>query len=176
MNTKIAILMVAIVGISGIVGTAAFTSGEVTRQASVQVAGDDVAVTGLAPGNSDIVRYDANNELQIDFGSVGGDGVNRNSTYEIGDTGAANETYAFNVTNNDNSDHTYTFDYGFDSGAGSTGNVTFLLYDDTGAKQGEASPSSSGSFTLTSSEVGYVVIQLDAVDADLSGTMTITVS
>lgn len=174
MNKKIVFLLIAVISISGVAGTAAFTSGQVDRQATVQVAGDDAALTGLAPGATDLVYYDNSNELQIDFSQVTSSGVNANSTYTLGDTTAANETYAFNVTNNHNSQYTYTFDYVFDNAAG--GNVSFILYDNAGTKVDTASPGNPGSITLTSTEVGYVVIELDAVDADLSGTLSVTIS
>ncbi|MGZ0748545.1 hypothetical protein [Haloparvum sp. AD34] len=175
MNKKIAFLLIAVISVSSVAGTAAFTSGQVDRQATVQVAGDDAALTGLAPGATDLVYHDASNELQIDFSQVTASGVNANSTYTLGDKSAANETYAFNVTNNYNTQYKYTFDYAFDQNTNG-GNVSFILYDNTGAKVDTASPNSSGSITLTSGEVGYVVVELDAVDADLSGKLTVTIN
>ncbi|GAB3410535.1 hypothetical protein GCM10027435_01240 [Haloparvum alkalitolerans] len=175
MNTKIAVLLIAVIGVSSVAGTAAFTTGQVDRTATVQVAGDDAALTGLAPGASDLVYYDGNNELQIDFSQVTADGVNANSTYTVGDTGAANETYAFNVTNNHNTQYQYTFDYVFDN-TNNAGNVSFLLYDNTGTQVDTASPGSTGSISLAAGEVGYVVIELDAASTDLSGTLSVSIS
>lgn len=175
MNKKIVFLLIAVISISGVAGTAAFTSGQVDRQATVQVAGDDTALTGLEPGNTSLVYHDTNNELQIDFDEVTATGVNANSSYTLGDKSNANTTYAFNVTNNFDTSYTYEFDYEFDSS--NSGNVSFILYDNQGGIVDTASTGSGpGSITLTSGEVGYVVIELDAVEADLSGTLTVSLS
>lgn len=174
MNTRIVIIMAVVIGLSSIIGTAAFTSGDVTRDANVKVVGDDTALTGLAPGGSSLVYYDSANELKIDFSQVTADGVNENSTYTIGDKSNANTTYAFNLTNNFDQSYTYTFNYTLDTA--SSGDVTFYIYDSSNTKQAEATSSTNGSITLASGETAYVVVELDAVETDLTGSLKITIS
>jgi hypothetical protein len=166
MQRKTVLLVSVLVIASAVIGTAAFNSGEVNRSATVDVVGDDTALTGLAPGDSSIVHYNANNKLLIDFTNLANaGGVNANSNYTVGDNSSPTTTYAFNVTNNDDSTHTYTLSYSFDT-APSSGDVQFHVYNSTGALQGTASSSSSTSIDLTAGETAYVVMDLDATGAD----------
>lgn len=171
----IAVMLIA----SAVIGTAAFNSGEVNRTVSVDVVGDDNALTGLGPGSSSLVYWDANNVLNIDFGNSAATGVNADSNYTVGDNSTPTSNYAFNVTNNADSSHTYTLSYAFDT-APSSGDVKFHVYNSTGALKGTATNSSSASISLATSETAYVVMELDATGAtvsdNLSGTLKIKVS
>lgn len=182
MQLRVAVIVAAVIGASVLVGSAAFTSGTVERTTTVDVVGDGAALTGLAPGDSGVVDYGSNDQLAIDFGQVtNADGVNANATYTVGDDANANTTYAFNMTNNDDIDHSYTLSYVFDTAPASNSGVTFTVYDDTGTQIAEATDASdSNSFTLTSTETAYVVLTVDSTDSttndDLSGTLTISAS
>lgn len=163
-----------------LVGSAAFTLGEVDRQATIDVVNDNTALTGLAAGSSSLV-HDDSGVLTMDFSQLNNaDGVNANSTYEIGDHNAANETYAFNITNNhDTNTYDYTLSYAFDdSTLAGNGSVTFALYDSTGGLLGETTDASDASATLDAGQVAYVVVTVDsdstAPGDDLSGTLTVT--
>lgn len=180
---NIVALVSVVVIASVLIGTAAFTSGSVDRAATVNVVGDDAALTGLAPGDSSVVQYDGNNQLVIDYGqATNADGINANSTYTVGDGANANTSYAFNITNNDNNAHDYTLGYDFDSGAApGNSSVTYTVYDSSGTKLVEATGTSdSNSFNLASTETAYVVMTVNADGTDptddLSGSLIITVS
>ncbi|PSP79538.1 hypothetical protein BRC81_04825 [Halobacteriales archaeon QS_1_68_20] len=173
--------MVAVVVIaSAVIGTAAFNSGQVDRSVTVDVVGDDAAVTGLSPGSSSLVYYNANNKLTVDFSNVANaNGVNANSTYTVGDNSSATTDPAFQITNNDGATHTYTLSYSFAT-APSSGDVKFHVYNSTGTYLGTVDSSTDVSFDLTSGETAYVVMDLDAFGAtvsdDLSGTFTVKVN
>lgn len=183
-----AVLVIGTVLIASVaMGSAAFTSGSVDRTATVSVVGDDAAATGLAPGGgtgSGVVQYDANNKLTIDFAqmSANADGVNGDAAYTVGDGNGDHEndtsTYAFNVTNNDDSAHTYSLSYSFSGSPPANSAVTFSVYDSNGNNIATASDSSSGSFDLAGSETAYIVVEVDSTDAvkgdSLSGDVTIT--
>lgn len=180
MQRKAVVVIGMVVIASVAIGSAAFTSGTVDRAATVDVVGDDAAVTGLAPGSNGAVQYDSNSLLSIDFTQyANANGVNANASYTVGDTANANQTYAFNMTNNGDNAHDYSLGYTFDGTPPTNSNVTFEVYDDTGAKITEATDASdSATFTLTSTETAYVVITVDSSGAtsndDLSGELTIT--
>ncbi|WP_226479673.1 hypothetical protein [Natrinema amylolyticum] len=172
MQFRTVIVVAALVVASVAVGSAAFTSGTVDRTANVNVVGDSAAVTGLAPGSASAVYTGTNGELQIDFSNyTNAEGVNGNATYTIGDSNAANETYAFNVTNNDDVSHDYTLSYDYDNSVPTNSSVSFSTYDNTGA--GPTDP-----ITLSAGETAYVVTTVNTTDAtsanDLSGTLNIT--
>lgn len=180
MRQRTLLILVAVLGASLVISSAAFSSATVDRSATMDVVGDDVALTGLAPGDTSVVQYDTNNQLQIDFTqATNADGVNANANYTIGDTSNANETYAFNVTNNDDQAHDYTLSYAFDGTPDANSSVTFEVYDDTGAKVTEATDSTdSSAVNLAAGETAYVVIVADSTDSTpadtLSGELTIS--
>lgn len=180
MQRKTVLLAAVMVIASAVIGTAAFNSGQVDRAVTVDVVGDDAALTGLSPGPNSIVHYDADNQLQINFANLANaNGVNANSTYTVGDGADPTNASAFNVSNNDDGSHTYTVSYAFDT-APSSGNISFDVYDSTGTLQGTADSGTDVSFSLAAGETAYVVIQMDAMGAtvtdDLSGTLSIKVS
>jgi len=175
MNKKLTVVMAVVIGLTSIVGTAAFTSGDVSRDANVQVVGDDAALTGLGPGSSSLVYYNSDSELKIDFGqATNADGVNENSTYTVGDKSNANSTYAFNITNNFDQSYTYTFNYTLNTG--SSGAVNFYVYDASNAAQGDTTGNTEASLTLAPDETAYIVVEFDAVETDLSGTLDVTIN
>lgn len=177
-----AVLVIGTVLIASVaIGSAAFTSGQVDRTATVSVVGDDAAATGLAPGGgtgSGVVQYDTNNQLTIDFAQMSTDasGVNAEANYTVGDSNAANETFAFNMTNNDGSAHDYSLSYAYDNKPSTNSSVTFTAY--TYDSTNDAWTSAGSSFTLSAGETAYIVMEVDstgAVPGDaLSGTLSVT--
>ena len=169
MQRNIALIAFAVIGVSALIGSAAFTSGTIDRAATIKVAGDDAAIVGLAPGNSGQVSYDGNNELTIDFPNV-----NADANYTIGNGDSANTTYAFNITNNDATAHDISLSYAYNDAANITGSpVTFDLYD----SQGVLVSGGTTSLDANGAEVAYVVITINTHGltngADLSGTLTV---
>lgn len=79
-------------GSAAAVGTGAFTAAELDgRTAEIGVVNDSNGLIGLQAGDTEYVTNDGGsggNELAIDFSSTGGgDGVNPNSTYQVGGLG-----------------------------------------------------------------------------------------
>ena len=167
MQRNIALVALAVIGVSALIGSAAFTTGSIDRTATIGVVGDDTSIVGLAPDtDSTHVSYDGNNELRIDFTDV-----NADATYYLGDSSTANTTYAFTITNNDGKAHDFSLSYVYDDTTLTGSPVTFDLYNDQGASV------SGGTATLQASEVAYVVVTIDTHGltngADLSGTLTV---
>ena len=81
-------------GSAAAVGTGAFTAAELDgRDADIMIVDDTDGLIGLEAGGSELVNDEGgagNNQLAIDFNveddgsAVGGDGVNPNSTYQVG--------------------------------------------------------------------------------------------
>ncbi|MDZ5812343.1 hypothetical protein U4E84_13420 [Halorubrum sp. AD140] len=79
-------------GAAAAMGTGAFTAAELGgREANIEVANDSDGLIGLEAGDTEYVTNDGGsgeNELMIDLSSDhGGDGVNPNSTYQVGGLG-----------------------------------------------------------------------------------------
>jgi len=180
METRTILVVAALIVASVAVGSAAFTSGEVERTASVQVVGDANAVTGLQPGSTPVVTTSTGDQLQIDFSEYSNaEGINGNATYTIGNHSAPNSTYAFNLTNNGDSEHDYKFEYNFTNTPPTDSSVTFTAYDESETEIAQATDSNPAQMTLPTTETAYVVIEVDSSSADantddLSGTLNIT--
>lgn len=79
-------------GSAAAVGSGAFTAAELdARDADIGVVDDTDGLIGLEAGSSEFVTDEggpAGNQLEIDFSSdAGGEGVNPNSTYQVGGMG-----------------------------------------------------------------------------------------
>jgi hypothetical protein len=76
-------------GAAAAMGTGAFTAAELSgREADIEVANDADGLIGLEAGDTEFVN-NSGGELMIDLSSEsnGGDGVNPNSTYQVGGLG-----------------------------------------------------------------------------------------
>ena len=97
------------VGTSALVGSGAFSAARVSRGTNIQVANDANALIGLIPGHhfsfDESQRSDSSvdssrvrlkdGELYIDFqDSQGGQGMNYNSTYQVGAVGWENSDFS----------------------------------------------------------------------------------
>ena len=81
-------------GTSAAVGSGAFTAAELSgREAEISIVDDTDGLIGLEAGSSELVNDEGGageNQLAIDFDVDGaGDGVNPNSTYQVGGLGGA---------------------------------------------------------------------------------------
>lgn len=182
MKLKITAFLVAVVVVSATLGASAYTSGSISRTASVNVVSDDVGLIALADGTSgDLVYQDTTGQLAIDFTQGGAAGVNTDATFKLGDTADPVNKSAFSVTNQDATAHDLTVAY---TGAGATGdatnNIEFQVYNSTGSQVATVSEEST-SATLTGIASGNTVYVVIAVDTngltsadDLSGTLTIS--
>jgi hypothetical protein len=79
-------------GAAASVGTGAFTAMQADgREANIDVVSDANALIGLKAGETDLVTGTSDGQLAIDFDlDGGGDGVNPNSTYQVGGLGGFN--------------------------------------------------------------------------------------
>ena len=83
-------------------GTGAFTAAELRgREANIEVANDTNSLIGLEAGTTEFVTNNGGggeNELMIDLSSdAGGQGVNPNSTYQVGGLGGLDSSNIFQV-------------------------------------------------------------------------------
>ena len=76
-------------GAAASVGTGAFTAMQADgREANINVVNDESALIGLKAGDTDLVTGTSDGQLEIDFDlDDHGDGVNPNSTYQVGGLG-----------------------------------------------------------------------------------------
>jgi hypothetical protein len=76
-------------GAAASVGTGAFTAMQADgREANINVVSDENALIGLEAGTTDLVTGTSDGQLAINFNlDEGGDGVNPNSTYQVGGLG-----------------------------------------------------------------------------------------
>ena len=86
-------------------GTGAFTAAEINgREANIGVENDSNSLIGLQAGTTEFVTNNGGggeNELMIDFSSgSGGDGINPNSTYQVGGLDELDSNNIFQVPGN----------------------------------------------------------------------------
>jgi hypothetical protein len=79
-------------GAAASVGTGAFTAMQADgREANIDVVADENGLIGLKAGETDLVTGTSDGQLAINFNlDEGGDGVNPNSTYQVGGLGDFN--------------------------------------------------------------------------------------
>ena len=75
-------------------GTGAFSAAQLdNRNVDIGVSTDESALIGLRAGEDELVTQDSDGKLDIDFtSSNGGDGVNPDSTYQVGAIGTDGES------------------------------------------------------------------------------------
>lgn len=177
-----AIAVILLLLASSLYGSSAFTTAYVDRSASIDVVKDSNGFIGLSDGNSGgLVKMDGD-ELTIDFTSGGASGANVDAVFELGDPSNGNETYAFNITNNDDVAHTLSLNYTLDTDDADTDkNVKFMVYDSTNNKlltaTDESGEASSSTDALSSAETVHTVVVVNTTSKsssdDLSGTLRI---
>ena len=74
-------------------GTGAFSAAQLdNRNVDIGVSTDEDALIGLSAGSDELVTQDSNGKLNISFNAdEGGDGVNPDSTYQVGAIGTTGE-------------------------------------------------------------------------------------
>lgn len=128
-------------GAAAATGTGAFTSATINRQSNVaNISTDANGIISLQTGmGSDDDVQVSQHQLRIDLSGTGGQGVNLNSIYKIGEglhhvqhDNLSNHQYAFAVQNNDDVAHTLSYSYTLDNDGwvvGSGGNGSFLMFN-----------------------------------------------
>lgn len=177
----ITVVLIAVLASGLVIGSTAFTTATLDRDASIDVVADGNGIIGLEDGTSGGLVTVTNDVLTIDFDpSASGYGVNVDATYELGDDGSPTTDMAFNVTNQDTVDHTVQLSYAFDSSDPDDGvaNVVYTVYSSSGTLVATVDEDTTDSFTASSGVTYHVVVTVDttglSASNDLSGTMTVT--
>ena len=171
MNARTLTVLVAVVAVVGLTGASAFTSATVERDAQIEVQNDDAGVIKLNDGTAQGASI-TSGTLTIEGDDS--EALNREALFRFGDNstpGDAQTTHAFNVTNNDDIAHDFTFDLA------STSGVTIELYDGTNSV-GTVTNGGSATTSVASGSTLYAVIIVDTdtttgINA-IDGTLTIT--
>ena len=177
------LLVAGIILVAGVsVGTSAFTTAQIDRQANVDVVADDAGLLGLSDGTSgELVFQDGAGQLGIDFTAGTAGGANTNALFELGNPNDPTTSQAFMITNNDVESHVINTEYRANTSDATTeDNLKFEVYDGSGALVDTISASgATASWTATANTDYYVVITVDTghssdllgPDTDLSGTL-----
>lgn len=191
----VALGAVVIVG-AVVLGSSGFSSGSLSREATVEVVSDQTGLVGLHDGHpgGGFVSQGPGGVLTIDFAAGGGTGANPNATFVLGSTSDPVNDHAFRIVNQDERSHDVTATYTLAANSGEAGgpaSLTFQFFHDEG---GDDSVSGDQTMTITentgsnqdtltgvaSGEVVYVVMTVDTDGLtstnDLSGTLNISVS
>jgi hypothetical protein len=173
--------LLLVAGVS--VGTSAFTTAEVDRQANVDVVADDAGLLGLTDGNSgNLVYQNSSDQLAIDFTNGTADGANTDAKFVLGDPENPGSSQAFIITNNDAESHTIEATYNANTDdAQNAENLKFEIYDGGSLKTTIKASSDSAVTWEAPADSSYdVVVTVDTghdsaavlqSDADLSGTL-----
>jgi hypothetical protein len=182
-NLTSTLLVAGLLLVAGVsVGTSAFTTAEVDRQANVDVVADDVGLLGLTDGNSgNLVYQNSSDQLAIDFTNGSADGANTDALFRLGDPADPSGSQAFIITNNDAESHVINASYNANTGDASTPeNLKFEIYDSGGNNVGTISASGETASWDASANTAYnVVVTVDTGHSttvltsgdDLSGTL-----
>ena len=182
MRTKIAVLAVAVIAVSATLGASAYTTGNVSRTADIDVVSDDVGLIALADGTSGGLVTQSDGQLNINFTNGGAGGVNTDAHYELGDPNDPTNKTAFNISNLDAESHSLTVEYSGVTGAAvdGTANIEYQIYDGSGSAPVTVSEESTSATisNVASGDTLYVVMVIDTAgldsSADLSGTLTVS--
>lgn len=182
MRAKLLAIGLVFALVSATLGVGAFTSATVDRQSNVNVVTDDSGLVGLEDGTSGpLIFQNTSGALGIDLSKASGSGANVHAHFEFGDPNDPTNSSAFNITNNDGEQHTFTLDYTDIASDDSDNEVDlkFEVYDSSGTKLNTLTDESSAKdVTLSAGETVYVVMIIDTEadkGADYSGTLSITV-
>ena len=182
-NLTSTLLVAGLLLVAGVsVGTSAFTTAEVDRQANVDVVADEVGLLGLTDGNSgNLVYQNSSDQLAIDFTNGSADGANTDALFRLGDPADPSGSQAFIITNNDDESHVINASYNANTGDASTPeNLKFEIYDSGGENVGTISASGETASWDASANTAYnVVVTVDTGHSttvltsgdDLSGTL-----
>lgn len=180
--------------VGGSIAATAYTSGSVTRDASIDVVSDDAGLIALGDGTTGtLISHDGTGRLTIDLTRGGANGANVDSTFKFGDAADAANSYAFTITNNDTQARDIKVDFTLNSGDpdGTVENLQFKLYNSDGSPfdsdvDGNILSTATESAAYTASGVAsdgsqtlHVVLEVDttglnAETDDLSGNLEIS--
>lgn len=163
------------------VGTSAFTTADIDRQADVNVVADQQGLLGLTDGSSgNLVYQNSNDQLAIDFTNGSAQGANTDALFRLGNPNDVTNSQAFIVTNNDDEDHQIDAAYTGSDSVTAEDNLRFEVYDSSGTSVGTISASgTNATWSATQNTEYYVVITVDTGHSadlvtsseDLSGTL-----
>ena len=177
------LLVAGIILVAGVsVGTSAFTTAAIDRQANVDVVADEAGLLGLTDGTSgELVFQNGEGQLGIDFTAGTAGGANTNALFELGNPDDPTNSQAFIITNNDVEDHVINTEYRANTTDATTeDNLKFEVYEGSGTLVDTISASgATASWEATANTDYYVVVTVDTgyssdllgPDADLSGTL-----
>jgi len=164
-------------------GASAFTSTTVDTSSSIQVVDDSNALVGLQDQtNGDIVDTNGG-RLVIKASNSMADGVNQNSTVEIGNFEEINSNFnasdaAFSLTNNASTSQDYTISYDGYTDDNDVENVNFTVVDAENGVVTSVNETSEGTLTdIQSGHTRYVLVRIDTTKLssgdDINGTLSI---
>jgi hypothetical protein len=131
-------------------GTGATPFMESNRDATIPVTNDNTALIALRPDmESSVVRQRPDGELAIDMTQPGGEGVNVDSKYYLGDKDE--DDPAFKIVNQDNVDRDITVGYSTDRDSVAWARLRVWVWTDSQMKDFSLS---QGSKSVTMTDVG----------------------
>lgn len=173
-----------VIAVSAMLGASAYTTGTVSRSATIDVVADDAGLIALSDGTSgDLVTQSSDGTLAIDFTRGGAGGVNVDASYELGNPSDPVNQTAFNISNLDAESHDLTIEYtGVDAAAtgDGTANIQYQVYDSSGTQVAMVSEEDTSKTisSVASGDTLYVVMVIDTTgltsSTSLSGTLTVS--
>lgn len=166
-------------------GTSAFTTAEIERQANIDVVADDQGLLALTDGNSgDLVFQNSDEQLEIDLTAGTADGANTDARFVLGDEDSPSTAQAFTVTNNDAESHDITVEYS-EHDSNDASNLQFEFYDSSDTLVGTADEEgNAATLSASADETFYVIVVIDTGDGatdvvtsgeNYTGTLTLSI-
>lgn len=154
----------------GVVGVSAYTSATVARAASLTVENDDNAVLELTDGVGATLT---GGTLELDGD---GDNINRDATFEYGDTSDPSATPAFTITNGDGQSQDITISLSKSSSAGHA--LTLKTKLEGNSSVDNVGEGGTQTYSVPSSDSVYVAFELVTADdnTNYDGTLDLSAS
>lgn len=146
------------------VGSMAYTTASVDRSVTANVANDDSAIIGLDPGSVSGVSLNGNGKLEVNPPND----LNKDATFEFGDTTDPSANPAFTITNNDSVQQ--TIEIGLSNFA-SSGIFTLHLKGPGGTQNSVSDNSTTVDYTLAGTDTIDAAITIDTGTNDINGQM-----
>jgi len=183
MRTKLIAIALVVALVSTTFGVSAFTTANMSRTSNINVVADNNGLIALEDGtDGSLISQNRTGALSIDLSNGSAEGANVHAHFEFGDVDDPGNHSAFNITNQDTTAHSFTFNYTA-SNADDDSDIEFRIFKESSLSSPAATVTDQtepGGVTIDNVGSGatlHVVMVIDTEDdmeEDLSGSLEIS--
>jgi len=187
MRTKLIAIALVVALVSTTFGVSAFTTANMSRTSNVDVVTDDKGLIALEDGTEgSLISQNSTGALSINLANGSADGANVHAHFEFGDVDDPGNHSAFNITNQDTTAHSFTFNYtasNADDDTGDESDIEFRIFKESSLSSpaatvtGQTDPDGVTIDNVGAGTTLHVVMVIDTEadkGEDLSGSLEIS--